>query len=586
MAYQALYRKYRPSRFSEMVGQDHIVRALSNQIESGRIGHAYLFCGTRGTGKTSAAKIFAKAVNCESPVNGEPCGKCASCLDIAANSSMNVLEIDAASNNGVDNIRDIRDSVEYTPASGKYRVFIIDEAHMLSTAAFNALLKTLEEPPGYVIFILATTNPGKIPATIRSRCQRYDFRRLSSGTIMERLSQITKAEGIEMEDRALRYISYAADGAMRDALSLLEQCVSFFMGDVLTYEKTLDILGAMDNDTYRNMVLHIYNGETVKAVRLLDGSLMAGKDIETFFSDLIWHLRNLMLVKSGDDIESLIDISGENAELLSREAATVDMDSIMRYIRIFSGLLERFRTATQKRVLAEAAVIKACRPESETDIESLLSRMSILEHRLASGAFVQAPSGASDAPAVNGNAPAAANAPAANAPAAREDAREAGAPSHADDLLPEDMWIPSPEDPAFAGGSGQAAFGLRNEEVYVPGDASSQGAAQGSPAKRDITAVWDDITGKLGGPAASMLRGAEVSEDKKGRIVIRPAGELGYKYFSDKGHADKLKDIIREETGTEYETVFLKPGDDGEEEKTLFDPKLVNLKDIKIKYET
>ena len=247
MSYQALYRKFRPQEFDDVKGQDHIVTTLKNQIKADRIGHAYLFCGTRGTGKTTIAKIFAKAVNCEHPVDGSPCGECPTCRAIAAGNSMNVIEIDAASNNGVDNIRQIREEVEYRPTEGKYKVYIIDEVHMLSIGAFNALLKTLEEPPAYVIFILATTEAHKIPITILSRCQRYDFRRISIDTITARLRELMDAEQVTVEDRALRYIAKAGDGSMRDALSLLDQCIAFYLGQELTYDKVLDTLGAVSD---------------------------------------------------------------------------------------------------------------------------------------------------------------------------------------------------------------------------------------------------------------------------------------------------------------------------------------------------
>ena len=237
MSYTALYRKFRPDNFEDVKGQDHIVTTLTNQINANRIGHAYLFCGTRGTGKTTVAKILAKAVNCEHPVNGSPCNECEMCKAIQAGTSMNVIEIDAASNNGVDNIREIREEVTYRPTEGRYKVYIIDEVHMLSTGAFNALLKTLEEPPSYVIFILATTEAHKIPITILSRCQRYDFHRISIDTIAARLSELLKAEGVEAEEKAIRYVAKAGDGSMRDALSLLDQCIAFYLGQTLTYEK-------------------------------------------------------------------------------------------------------------------------------------------------------------------------------------------------------------------------------------------------------------------------------------------------------------------------------------------------------------
>ena len=266
MSYTALYRKFRPLEFEDVKGQDHIITTLKNQIKYDRIGHAYLFCGTRGTGKTTIAKIFAKAVNCEHPVDGSPCGTCPTCKAIAAGTSMNVIEIDAASNNGVDNIREIREEVAYRPTEGKYKVYIIDEVHMLSTGAFNALLKTLEEPPEYVIFILATTEVHKIPITILSRFQRYDFHRISIDTIAARLSEILKEEGIEAEEKAIRYVAKAGDGSMRDSLSLLDQCIAFYLGEKLTYDKVLEVLGAVDTEVFSGMLREILAGNEKNAI--------------------------------------------------------------------------------------------------------------------------------------------------------------------------------------------------------------------------------------------------------------------------------------------------------------------------------
>ena len=270
MSYTALYRKFRPSTFDQVKGQDHIVQTLKNQINANRIGHAYLFCGTRGTGKTSVAKIFAKAVNCEHPVDGSPCNECETCRGITNGSAMNVIEIDAASNNGVDNIRQIRDEIQYSPSSGKYTVYIIDEVHMLSIGAFNALLKTLEEPPAYVIFILATTEPHKIPITILSRCQRYDFKRISIDTIAARLSELMEKESIEVEDKAIRYVAKAADGSMRDALSLLDQCIAFYLGQKLTYDNVLDVLGAVDNEIFSRLTRSVIDSDVTTRLNILD----------------------------------------------------------------------------------------------------------------------------------------------------------------------------------------------------------------------------------------------------------------------------------------------------------------------------
>ena len=316
MSYTALYRKFRPSTFDQVKGQDHIVQTLKNQINANRIGHAYLFCGTRGTGKTSVAKIFAKAVNCEHPVDGSPCNECETCRGITNGSAMNVIEIDAASNNGVDNIRQIRDEIQYSPSSGKYTVYIIDEVHMLSIGAFNALLKTLEEPPAYVIFILATTEPHKIPITILSRCQRYDFKRISIDTIAARLSELMEKESIEVEDKAIRYVAKAADGSMRDALSLLDQCIAFYLGQKLTYDNVLDVLGAVDNEIFSRLTRSVIDSDVTTSLNILDEIIMQGREPGQFVNDFIWYLRNLMLIKTSDDDEimEVIDASAERIE--------------------------------------------------------------------------------------------------------------------------------------------------------------------------------------------------------------------------------------------------------------------------------
>ena len=335
MGYTALYRKFRPDTFEDVKGQDHIVKTLKNQIRADRAGHAYLFCGTRGTGKTTIAKILAKAVNCEHPIDGSPCNECASCRAIAAGASMNVIEIDAASNNGVENIREIREEVAYPPTEGKYKVYIIDEVHMLSAGAFNALLKTLEEPPSYVIFILATTESHKIPVTILSRCQRYDFRRISQETILKRLQDLMEQEHVEAEEKALRYVARKGDGSMRDSLSLLDQCIAFYMGETLTYDRVLDVLGAVDTEVFSELLDHILKDRITDSIALLDRLILDGRDLTQFVSDFTWYLRNLMLIKASDDMEDILDVSTENLAQLKKEAAVIRSDSLMRYIRIF-----------------------------------------------------------------------------------------------------------------------------------------------------------------------------------------------------------------------------------------------------------
>lgn len=385
MSYQALYRKFRPTEFEDVKGQEHIVTTLKNQIKADRIGHAYLFCGTRGTGKTTVAKIFAKAVNCEHPVDGSPCGECPSCRAIADGSSMNVIEIDAASNNGVDNIRQIREEVSYRPTEGKYKVYIIDEVHMLSTGAFNALLKTLEEPPSYVIFILATTEAHKIPITILSRCQRYDFHRISIDTIAARLSDLMQQEKVDVDEKAIRYVAKAGDGSMRDALSLLDQCIAFHLGETLTYENVLEVLGAVDTEVFSRLLRQIIGKNVAAAISILDELVDEGRELGQLVSDFTWYLRNLLLIQSSDDMEEVLDMSQDSIDALKEEAKLISPEVLLRYIRIFSELGNQVRYASQKRIVIEIAIIKLCRPEMETDQTSIIDRLESLEQKMAQG---------------------------------------------------------------------------------------------------------------------------------------------------------------------------------------------------------
>lgn len=389
MSYTALYRKFRPKDFEDVKGQEHIVTTLKNQIKADRIGHAYLFCGTRGTGKTTIAKILARAVNCEHPIDGSPCNTCKTCRAINEGASMNVIEIDAASNNGVDNIREIREEVAYRPTTGKYKVYIIDEVHMLSTGAFNALLKTLEEPPSYVIFILATTEAHKIPITILSRCQRYDFRRITADTIAARLQELMDKEGNDVEEKAIRYIAKAADGSMRDALSLLDQCIAFYLGEKLTYEKVLENLGAVDTQVFSSLLRQILQQDTAGTIKTLDDIIIQGRELGQFVTDFIWYLRNLLLISTSEHPEEAVDASVENLERMKEESNMVDAETLMRYIRIFSELSNQIKYASQKRVLVEIALIKLCQPVMEMNLDSLYDRVRVLEEKLQNGVTVQ-----------------------------------------------------------------------------------------------------------------------------------------------------------------------------------------------------
>lgn len=461
MSYTAMYRRFRPTRFEEVKGQDAIVTTLKNQIKADRIGHAYLFCGTRGTGKTSIAKLFARSVNCEHPVDGSPCGECAACRAIASGASMNVIEIDAASNNGVDNIREIVDEVSYSPAEGKFKVYIIDEVHMLSTGAFNALLKTLEEPPSYVIFILATTEVNKIPVTILSRCQRYDFKRLTVEQIEERMKEALAEAGeeLQIEDRALHFIAKSADGAMRDAWSLLDQCMAFHFGQELTYDKVLDVLGAVDTEVFSRLLRCVLSRDVPGCIGLLEEIVLQGRDLGQFVTDFTWYLRNLLLVKtSGDDSEDVIDISSENLARLKEEAQMAQPDAIMRYIRNFSELSGRIRFASQKRILIEMALIRLCRPQMETSEDALLDRIRKLEQtieKIESGAIAVAAVPASGGNAGESAVPAAASVKRAELPKA----------------IPEDVTRIVASWPGIVGNASQPMKSyLKNAKLSLAGD--------------------------------------------------------------------------------------------------------------------
>ncbi len=388
--YLALYRKYRPQTFEDVCGRDAIVRTLKNQINSGRMGHSYLFCGTRGTGKTTIAKIFAKAVNCEHPADGNPCGECAVCRAISENADLNVVEMDAASNNGVDDIREIIEQVTYSPTQGRYRVFIIDEVHMLSAPAFNALLKTLEEPPSYAVFILCTTEPNKLPATILSRCQRYDFGRMSVDTIAARLQTVCEKEGIRAQEQAIRFIASAADGSMRDGLSILDQCNAFNYGnDILTYERTLEILGAVDAGVFSRLYRCVHQKDVRGALDVLDSVLEQGRELMQFVTDYIGYLRNVMLLKASEDTASSLDVSGEQLQRMLEDARASELNEIVRYVNVFSGLTEQIRYSSNRRILAEAAIVRVCEPsmdvsrDLQTKVLTLEERIRSLEDRLA-----------------------------------------------------------------------------------------------------------------------------------------------------------------------------------------------------------
>ena len=363
MPHTALYRKKRPRTFIDVVGQKHIVRALSNQITAGKISHAYLFCGTRGTGKTTIARLMARAINCENPQEGNPCNICDSCTGILAERNLNVVEIDAASNNGVENIRDLREEVKYQPTQGQYKVYIIDEVHMLSTSAFNALLKTLEEPPAHVVFILATTDSQKLPATILSRCQRYDFRRISVTDMIDTMKKYLQEEGAEFEESALDYIAYHSDGAMRDALSLLDQSLS--LGDAkLTYSQVLDMLGAVDRARLFDFTYALAACDSGAVMNVIDQAMDGGRDASQFVADLIRHFRDVLVAGLVSD-PNAVDFSAEIAEKLREQGKHVPSQKLMEYIHTFSETLREMRFAPHARTALEVCALRICMPKAE-----------------------------------------------------------------------------------------------------------------------------------------------------------------------------------------------------------------------------
>ncbi len=383
MAYQALYRKYRPTAFSDVVGQEHITETLKNQLSSGKIFHAYLFTGTRGTGKTTCAKILSRAVNCLSPVNGDPCGECAACKSIAQGENTDIAEIDAASNNGVDDIRSLRDQVNFAPANSKYRIYIIDEVHMLTDNAFNALLKTLEEPPAHIIFILATTEVHKLPATILSRCQRFDFHRIDSDIIAQRLKFVAEKERLTITDGAATLIASAADGGMRDALSLLDLCVS--SSEVIDEQTVSSVCGMAGQDYLCNLSEAIKNRDTSRALTLLDEIHNSSIDMLRLLNELTRHYRDLMIVKTVNSEKKPIVCSPDHLNALSKQAEGYPLRDIMWSLKVLQEVFPAMQSGN-RRLHMEMTLIRLCsKDDSNTTSADLLRRIIALEESISSG---------------------------------------------------------------------------------------------------------------------------------------------------------------------------------------------------------
>ena len=384
MAYLALYRRFRPSGFDSLVGQDHVVRTLVNQIKTDKVGHAYLFCGARGTGKTSAAKIFARAINCLSPVNGSPCGKCEVCKALADGANLDIVEMDAASNNKVENVREIRDKIQYPPVSGRYKVYIIDEVHMLTTEAFNALLKTLEEPPKHAVFILATTEVHKLPSTILSRCMRFDFRLIPTAQIAEHIAKIYREIGKDFDPAAVQEIARAGAGSIRDALSVADICVSYREGK-LTYSDVLEVLGATDGEKILSLIGDIFAGNTGGVVKTVEELADSGKSVGVLCKDVVSALREIIVCKTCSDYRKILALPDDKTDKLVKLADKIDENGLLRIIEIFADAEGNLRYGSSPRAVFLTACIKASMPSADYNIDALLSRISALEKRLAEG---------------------------------------------------------------------------------------------------------------------------------------------------------------------------------------------------------
>lgn len=396
MAHQAIYRKWRPLTFDDIIGQEHITRTLKNQISSGTVGHAYLFCGTRGTGKTTCAKVLSRAVNCENPINGNPCNECDVCRGILDGSIMDVTEMDAASNNGVEDIRDIKEDINYVASNSKYTVYIIDEVHMLSTSAFNALLKTLEEPPENVVFILATTEAHKVPQTILSRCQRFDFKRIRNEDIIVRMKEIAYSDGYDISDDAYRILASLAEGSMRDGLSIMERVISA-CGDKLTAEDIEDTLGISSLDTVFELTDAIANGDAGKVVSVIDKAVSDGKELSQLALSMINHFRALMLCKVSPDPQSLIDTDAQTLIKYKSQSEKLSFDKINHASTVILSAMADARVAKSSRIVYELAFIKLARPDIDSTPEAVMDRLSVVENKLMSGGLQQVSNGSNTA---------------------------------------------------------------------------------------------------------------------------------------------------------------------------------------------
>ena len=585
MAYLALYRRFRPSGFDGLIGQEHVVQTLINQIKTDRIGHAYLFCGARGTGKTSAAKIFARAINCLSPVNGSPCGKCEVCKALADNSNLDILEMDAASNNKVENVREIREKIQYPPVSGRYKVYIIDEVHMLTTEAFNALLKTLEEPPKHAVFILATTEAHKLPSTILSRCMRFDFRLIPTAKIAELIGKIYKEVGKEYDDEALTAIARAGAGSVRDALSIADICVSY-KESKLTYSDVLEILGATDTNKITSLIGDIFRGDTGGSLETVEKLCESGKSVGVLCKDIISRLREIIVCKTCKNGREILEIPEDAYGEIVKAAGLADENRILRTIEIFSEAEGNMRYAASPKILLECAVVKSSRPETDYNLDALLGRISSLEKALKDGAIV---SGEKPKPIFMGEIKSAEIKPEAVV-TKTETKAEDDAPYYFDEGEP----VSPPEEPSGMETGGYksineqkppvierktATADTKPEEVKPAGQTVEQ-SPSGNTAGISAGKLWGTVIRKLRAEKQIVLWIAcqEMTATLNGRtLVVRASDEAGYNAVTKQANLEILSKIVKSVGDFEVE---IRKSNGEAENKSKFDEDVEKVKNV------
>ncbi|MDD6155163.1 MAG: DNA polymerase III subunit gamma/tau [Eubacteriales bacterium] len=552
MAYRALYRETRPEVFSELIGQESIVKIIKHQIRTGTVSHAYLFCGTRGTGKTTTARLLAKAVNClEEDPEGRPCGHCENCKAISEGTFIDVIEIDAASNNGVDNIRELRESVKYPPAVGRMKVYIIDEVHMLSQGAYNALLKTLEEPPDYVIFILATTDPERLPQTVLSRCMRLDFRRVPGSVLAAHMKDITRQRGVEVSDDALRLIASNADGSVRDSLSILEQCLAG--GDkVIGRDQVLELIGGLSTEFYQRLTDRVLAGDVSGALMTVDEAVREGKDVRQMMKDWMTFFRSLMIVKYVEKPEDMLNISSDNVAVLKEQSQRISLSEINNAIVVLAKAIDDSRYSTQVRILMEMAVVNITMPDVASQPQPL--PQSHTRRSVPSGSRPQAgvPGGAEGGSAVNASAGTSQGArprtasglgmsragiephlPPRTSPGGPSQERPVDQPPAAIDIDEENDMDFVPDIPAGIdayenrGGAGPEPIAPTGEAASpVQESPNTDAAAEPPESETDMAVLWEDLMDAMEADPDDhhhfwgMLRGTVIPQGIKGDEIL------------------------------------------------------------------